>query len=68
MVSSSCFEPKVSYKGRRLYVQAWYSVFYMHWHQHEHYKTFYTDACKTHYTMPVFTAVFLKVNLLVRNI
>jgi hypothetical protein len=25
------------------------------------------DACKTHYTMPVYTAVFLKMNPPVRN-
>ena len=29
-MSSTCFETKVSSSGRRLYVQVWYSVFYMH--------------------------------------
>jgi hypothetical protein len=28
----------------------------------------YTDACKTHYTIPVYTAVFLKMNPRFRNI
>ena len=29
-MSSTCFEPKGSSSGRRLYMQVWYSVFYMH--------------------------------------
>jgi len=31
------------------------------------YKTAYTDACKTHYTIPVYAAFFLKMNPRVRN-
>jgi len=31
------------------------------------YNTAYTDACKTHYTVPVNTTVFLKMNPRVRN-
>jgi len=31
------------------------------------YKTAYTDACKTHSTIPVYTTVFLKMNPWVRN-
>jgi hypothetical protein len=31
------------------------------------YQTAYTDACKTHCTLPVRTAVFLKMNPRVRN-
>jgi len=27
-MSSACFEPKISSKGRRLYIQVLYSVFY----------------------------------------
>ena len=56
--------------GRRLYIQAWYSVFYGHWHQHKQDKTFYTDARKTHFIMPVYTAVLPEDtrNLRVRNI
>ena len=29
MMSSTCFEPEGSSSGGRLYVQLWYSVFYM---------------------------------------
>jgi hypothetical protein len=29
-MSSTCFEPEGSSKGRRLYIQVWYSMFYMH--------------------------------------
>jgi hypothetical protein len=31
------------------------------------YRTVYTDACKTHYTIPVYTNVFLKMNPRFRN-
>jgi len=30
MSSSSCFKPEGSSSGRQLYIQIWYSVFYMH--------------------------------------
>jgi len=29
-MSSTCFETKGSSSGRRLYLQGWYSVFYLH--------------------------------------
>jgi hypothetical protein len=29
-MSYTCFEPKGSSLGRRLYIQVWYSVLYMH--------------------------------------
>jgi hypothetical protein len=29
-MSSTCFEPEGSSSGRRLYIQVWYNVFYMH--------------------------------------
>jgi len=32
------------------------------------YKTAYTDACKTHYTTPVYITVFPQVNPRVRNV
>jgi hypothetical protein len=32
------------------------------------YKTPYTDACKTYYTLPVYTTVFLKMNPRLLNI
>jgi len=28
-MSPACFEPKGSSSGKQLYIQAWYSVFYM---------------------------------------
>ena len=30
LISSTCFETEGSSSGRRLYIQVWYSVFYMH--------------------------------------
>ena len=42
-----------------------FDVLYMFWIQG---KTAYTDACKTHYTMPVYTIVFLKMNPRVQNV
>ena len=36
-----CFEPEGSSSGRRLYIQLWYSVFYMH----QHNQTAYTALC-----------------------
>ena len=32
-MSSTCFEPEDSSSGRQLYIQLWYSVFYMHWYK-----------------------------------
>jgi hypothetical protein len=32
-MSSTCFEPDGSSAGRRLYIQVWYSMFYMHQYQ-----------------------------------
>jgi len=52
-----------------LYIQAWYSVLYMHqYKQSSTYKTAYTDAFKTHYTTPVYATVFLKINPRAQNI
>jgi len=75
MMSSTCFEPEGSSKGRRLYIQLWYSVSYMlqykqykkcvldQYQTHSStYKTAYTDACRTHYDIRVCTTVFLKMN------
>ena len=31
------------------------------------YKTAYTDTCRTHYPIPVYTVIFLKKNPRVRN-
>ena len=75
MMSSTCFDTVGSSKGRWFYIQLWYSVFYML--QYKQYKKFvrdqyqthssiyknaYTDACRTHYTISVYTTVFLKMN------
>ena len=52
-MSSVCFEPEGSTLGRM------------------HYSTnniAYTDACKTYHTITVYTAIFLKMNLWVRNV
>jgi len=49
-------------------MQVWYSVFSMHqissivYTLFSTYKTAYIDACKTHYTIPVYITVFLKMN------
>jgi hypothetical protein len=46
-----------------MYIQVLYSVHYIHqYKQPSTYKTDYTDACKTHYTIPVRTVIYLKVN------
>jgi hypothetical protein len=53
---STYFEREGSSSGRQLYIQVWYSVFYMHQYKlpcrtpTSTYKTAYTDACKTRYT------------------
>ena len=62
LMSSRWFETKGLFPGRRLYIQVVYSVYYMH-----QYKKLYTDACKTHCTIPVYTTVLLKMNPQVRN-
>jgi hypothetical protein len=80
---SSCFNLKFWYFLRvsnlkfifrkSVYVQLWYGAFYMYQYkqyrtQPSRYKTADTAACKTHYTMlPVYTTVFLKMNLQFRN-
>ena len=62
------FETKDLYSGIRLYIQAWYSMFYMHqYKQFSTYKAAYTDECKTHSTIPVYTTVILKANPRVRD-
>jgi len=75
-MSSTGFEPADSSAGRRLYIQIRYSVFYMHQYKQScrsrthcsTFKTAYTDACKTHYTIPAYTTVFLQMNPRVRNL
>ena len=67
-MSSACFEPKGSSSGRWLYIQVWFSVFYMHRYKQSTYKTAYTDACKAYYTVTVYTTVFLEMNPPVRNL
>jgi len=61
-----CFEPADSSSGRRLYVQLWYCTFDMHKYKlvlqilYTHsftYQTAYTEACKTHYSIPVYTTL-----------
>jgi len=37
-------------------------LYYNHTTHSSTYKIAYTDACKTHYTIPVHTTVFLQVN------
>jgi len=53
-MSSTCFKPKGSSSGRRLYMQVWYRVFYMSF--------IVISACKPYYNVPVYTASFLKMN------
>ena len=68
-MSSTRFQPDVSSSGRGLYVQVWYSVFYMHQYKQScTYKTAYADACTTHYTIPVYTTLFLKMIPQVQNV
>jgi len=80
MVSSTCFETESLSSGRRLYMQVRYSMFYMRQYKHScrwksesaefnssTYKTAYTDACSTYYTVPLYTTVFLKINSLTMN-
>jgi len=52
MMSCTCFEPEGSSSGRRLYIQVWCSML-----THTYiYKTAYTAACTTYYTILVYTA------------
>jgi len=51
-MSSICFEPRKCVQYRT------HSCTY---------KTAYNDTCKTNYTIPVYTTVFLKMNPWVRN-
>jgi hypothetical protein len=71
MMSLICFEPEGSSSGRRLYIQVWYGVLYMQYkksvfYQYQThsstYKTAYTDTSRTHYTVLLYTTVFLKKN------
>jgi hypothetical protein len=76
---STCFEPEGSSAGRRVYIEAWYIVFYKHQYKQVcRYKsvyrtrsctnkTAYSDVCITYHTIAVYTTVFLKMNLRVRN-
>jgi hypothetical protein len=56
-MSATHFKHEGSSSGRWLYIQVQYSVFYMH--QYKHSST-YKTACKTHYTITVYTTVFLE--------
>ena len=77
-MSSTCFETEGSSSGRRLYVQLWYGIVCFTCIDisglvdrrmcSSTYKTAYTDACKTYYTINVYTTEFLKMNPRVRNI
>jgi len=67
-MSFTRFEPECSSSGRQFYIQVCHSMFYMRrYKQSSAYKTAYTDACKTHYAILVYTIVFLKKNSRVRN-
>ena len=48
-MSSACFEPDGSSSGRRLYIQGWYSVFYMY--RYKQPQIAYTDAFKIQYNI-----------------
>jgi len=60
-MSSTCFESEGSSSGRRFYIQVQYSVFYILRH------FIAISACNTHYTIPAYTAFFLKMNPRFRN-
>jgi len=61
-MSSTSFGAEGSSSGRMLYIQVWYSVFYM-------LSLFVIiSVCKTHYTVPVYTTFFLKMNPRFRNL
>jgi len=75
-MSSTYSKPEGSSSGRWLYIQVWYNVFYMQYKKcvfdeyqthSSTYKTAYTEASRTHYTIPVYTTIFLKVNPRVWN-
>jgi len=63
MMPSTCFELEGSSSGRRLCIQVWYSMLT----HTSTYKTAYTAACTTYYTIPVYTAIFMKTNPQVRS-
>jgi len=47
MVSSTCFEPEGSSSGRRLYIQVWLSVLYVHQYKQSCLgKLAYADVCR----------------------
>jgi hypothetical protein len=51
---STCLEPEDLSSERRLYIQAWKIACYMHqYKQFSTYKTAYTYACNTYYTIAV---------------
>jgi hypothetical protein len=49
------------------YIQLCYGTVYMQQYKQSTYKTTYTAACKTRYTTPVYTSVFLKMKLWIQN-
>jgi len=69
MASFTCFETEGSSSGRRLYAQVCYNNVLSASVQavSSTYKTAYTDACKTCYSIPMRTTVFLKMNSRFRN-
>jgi len=73
-MSSTCFDPEGSASGRRLYMQIWFSLFYMHQYKQSWMQK---SVSGTEVTLPtsqtsvqnklVYTTVFLKMNSRVRN-
>ena len=59
------FPPRGFTSGIWLYIQVWYSMFYVP--TVEPIRLLIPLACKTYYTIPVYTAIFLKMNPRVSN-
>ena len=57
-MSSVCFEPEASSIGKWLHIQLGYRTF----HMQQYKQSAYTDACKTYYTITVYSTVYLKMN------
>jgi len=58
-MSSTRFESEGGSSSRRLlYIQVEYNLFCIHQYKLT-YKTAYTDICKSYYTVPAYTTVFL---------
>jgi len=56
MMASRCLETEGSSSERRFYIQVWHSVFYMHRYKQSFRWTAYTHACKTLYTIHIYTS------------